>query len=338
MIWQVIWFILWGVLWSVYFMLDGFDLGLGTLMPFPSKDDTERRIIYNAIGPFWDGNEVWLITAGGATFAAFPKTYAVMFSSLYSPLLLILFALILRGVAFEYRSKLEGEKWRKVWDFCLFVGSFLPALLFGVAFANIFKGIPFDRAGMYHGNILKLLNPYGLVGGIFFLLIFMMHGSLWLRLKTEGDLSDRAKGIAEKLWILVLLFAVIFLVYSKFATNLWDNYFSHPLLFLLPLIAVISLVLVKVYLSKDEKFKPWLFSALTIFFATYWGVAGLFPNLFPSSIDPSASLTIYNSSSTKLTLIIMTVVALIFVPIVIGYQFWAYKKFSHVVKKEDLEY
>ncbi len=261
-----------------------------------------------------------------------------MFSTLYSPLLLILFALILRGVSFEFRGKSDGETWKKIWDGCLVFGSFLPALLFGVAFANIFKGIPFDKAGMYHGNILKLLNLYGIVGGVFFVLIFMMHGALWLWVKSEGELSLRAKNMASKLWVAVLVFAVIFMGYSKFATRLWENYFNHPLLFILPLIAVVSLIMVKLNLSKDDKLKSWLFSALTIFFATYWGVAGLFPNLFPSSIDPSASLTIYNSSSSKTTLIIMTVVALIFVPLVIGYQFWAYKKFIHPVKVEDLEY
>ncbi len=337
MIWQVIWFILWAVLWAVYFMLDGFDLGLGSLLPVLAKDENDKRIIYNAMGPFWDGNEVWLITAGGATFAAFPKTYAIMFSCLYTPLLLILFALILRGVAFEFRSKHDSDGWRKIWDFCLVFGSFLPALLFGVAFANIFKGIPFDANGMYHGNTLKLLNPYGLVGGILFVLVFMMHGSLWLWSKSEGELSERAKTIADKLWNAVLVFAVIFLIYSYFETKLWDNYFKNPVLFVIPLLAVIALIMVKVYLVKGESWKGWFASSATILFTTFWGVGGLFPNLFPSSIDPAASLTIYNSSSSQLTLKIMTVVAVIFVPIVLFYQIWTYKTFSHRVTEKDLE-
>ena len=161
-----IWFVLWGVLWAVYFILDGFDLGIGSIMPFFAKSDEEKRIMYNAMGPFWDGNEVWLITAGGVTFAAFPRTYAVMFSALYTPLMLLLFALILRGVSFEFRSKVDSPGWRKLWDTCNFLGSFLPALLLGVAFANIFKGIPIDAEGILHGNLLTLLNPYGLAGGV----------------------------------------------------------------------------------------------------------------------------------------------------------------------------
>ena len=164
---ETIWFVLWGVLWAVYFMLDGFDLGLGSLLPVLAKNDTERRVVYNAMGPVWDGNEVWLITAGGVTFAAFPGTYAVMFSALYTPLLLLLFGLIIRGVAFEFRSKLEDLGWRKLWDTCLIVGSFVPALLLGVAFANIFQGIPIDKNGVFHGTLLTLLNPYGLLGGLF---------------------------------------------------------------------------------------------------------------------------------------------------------------------------
>ncbi len=167
-------------------MLDGFDLGLGTLMPFLAKDDTDRRVIYRAMGPFWDGNEVWLITAGGVTFAAFPTTYAVMFSGLYSALMLILFALILRGVSMVFRGEVDDPRWRRLWDTGLFLGSFLPALLFGVAFANLFKGIPIDAEGIFQGNLLTLLNPYGLAGGLLFVLLFLVHGSLWLAVKTHG--------------------------------------------------------------------------------------------------------------------------------------------------------
>ena len=167
---ETIWFILWGVLWSVYFMLDGYDLGLGSLLPFLAKNETDRRLVYRAMGPFWDGNEVWLITAGGVTFAAFPTTYAMMFSSLYSPLMLILFALIFRGVSLAFRGEVDNPRWKAFWDGCLVVGSFLPALLFGVAFANIFRGLPIDAAGIYQGNLFTLLNPYGLAGGVLFVL------------------------------------------------------------------------------------------------------------------------------------------------------------------------
>ncbi len=340
---DVIWFVLWGVLWAAYFMLDGFDLGLGTLMPVLAKSETEKRIVYNAMGPFWDGNEVWLLTAGGATFAAFPKTYAIMFSTLYTPLMLILFALILRGVSFEFRGKVESESWRKIWDFCLVFGSFLPALLFGVAFGNIFRGIPFDGEGIFHGNLFTLLNPYGLAGGIFFLVFFLMHGSLWLSVKSEGELSQRAKDMASKLWVVMLIVAVIFLVFSYFATPLYDNYFKNPILFIIPLLAVVSLILVKVFMTKDDWWKAWFASAGVILFSTFYGVAGLFPNLYPSNYNVDKgynldfSLNIYNSASTMGTLKILTVVAILCIPLVIGYQYWSYKTFSAAVTEKDLE-
>jgi len=161
---QAIWYFLWVLLWAVYFATDGFDLGIGVLLPFLGKNDEEKRIMYNAIGPLWDGNEVWLITAGGVTFAAFPLMYAVMFSSLYSALMLILFALIIRGVSFEFRGKINSPGWKKLWDFCLFIGSLVPSFLFGVAFANIFQGIPIDDKGVYHGTLFTLLNPYAILG------------------------------------------------------------------------------------------------------------------------------------------------------------------------------
>jgi cytochrome d ubiquinol oxidase subunit II len=207
---QSIWFFLWGLLWAVFFMTDGFDLGVGTLLPFLGKSETDKRLMINSIGPLWDGNEVWLITAGGVTFAAFPAVYAFMFSSLYTPLLLILFALIIRGVSFEFRGKIESEKWKKVWDACIFISSAAPAVLFGVAFANIFQGLPFDQNG-YHGDLIYLLNPYGLIGGILFLMLFLVHGALWLTMRMPGDLQQRADAAANKLWFGLTGVAVLFL-------------------------------------------------------------------------------------------------------------------------------
>jgi len=335
---ETIWFILWGVLWAVYFMLDGFDFGIGMLMPFLAKDDTDRRIMYNAMGPFWDGNEVWLITAGGATFAAFPTTYAVMFSTLYTPLLIILFALIVRGVSFEFRGKVESATWRSIWDFCLIIGSFIPALFFGVAFANIFKGIPFDGRGILHGNLLTLLNPYGIAGGVLFVLLFLVHGALWLCVKTEGDLQKRAASAAAKLWIPLLIVAVIFLAYSYKATNLYANYFKWPVLWIIPIIAVVALLLTRLFIAKKSWWKAWFASSATILGCVFFGVAGLYPDLFPSSLNPKYSLTAFNSASSPLTLKIMLVVALVMVPIVIIYQSWVYYTFRDKVRKEDLSY
>ncbi len=340
-VFQIIWFVLWGVLWGVYFMLDGFVLGSGFLAGFLAKNDIEKRVLINSVGPVWDGNEVWLITAGGATFAAFPTTYALMFSNLYSALLLLLFSLIVRGVSFEFRSKLESSSWRKSWDVAIVVSSFLPALLFGVAFGNIFKGIPMknDFAALnfsYDGSLIGLLNPYGLVTGVLFVLLFAVHGSLYAAIKTTGDLSARGAALANRLWLPLLIVAVAFLGYTYPATRLYDNFLKAPALLIIPVVAVVSLLLVKVYAGKGELHRAFLFSCLTIVFVVFTGVAGLFPNLIPSSIDPASNLTIFNSSSSLLTLQIMTVVAFIFVPIVILYKIWVYRVFRARVTNEDV--
>jgi cytochrome d ubiquinol oxidase subunit II len=334
----IIWFLLWGVLWSVYFMLDGSDLGLGTVMPAVAKTNEERQLVYRSMGPFWDGNEVWLITAGGVTFAAFPATYAVLFSGLYTPLMLILFALILRGVTFAFRGKIDDPKWRKIWDLCLVLGSFLPALLFGVAFANLFKGLPIDGEGIFQGTLFTLLNPYGIAGGLLFVSIFAMHGSLWLTTKTDGELQERAGALAKRIWPLVLLLAVIFLLATLRVTNLYDNYLAHPVLFLIPLVAVFALLLTRVFMAVSSWWKAWLASALTIASTTFFGVVGLFPNLIPSSLDPKFSMTVTNSSSSPLTLKIMLGVALTFVPIVIAYQVWVHILFKDKLTDDEVAY
>ncbi len=336
MLLQSVWFFLWGLLWAVFFMTDGFDLGIGSLYPFLGKSERDKNMMIHAMGPLWDGNEVWLLTAGGVTFAAFPLVYAVMFSSLYSALMLILFALILRGVSFEFRNKVESAAWKKIWDACIFVGSFLPALLFGVAFGNIFQGIPFDQEGIYQGTLLTLLNPYGLLAGVLFVCLFLMHGSLWLTIRTDGELGERAGRLSGKLWPVLTGVAVVFLVATYIFTPLYDNYLAQPALFLVPLLAVAGIVGIKYFLMQQAPFRAWLSSALTIVACTFFGVIGLFPSLFPSSIDPEFSLTAYNASSSPLTLKIMLIVVLLFVPVVLAYQIWAYKLFSFKVTDDDL--
>lgn len=336
MLLQSIWFFLWGLLWAVFFMTDGFDLGIGSLYPFLGQSERDKHTMIHAMGPLWDGNEVWLLTAGGVTFAAFPLVYAVMFSSLYSALMLILFALILRGVSFEFRNKVDNAAWKRVWDVCIFIGSFLPALLFGVAFANIFKGIPFDQDGIYLGNLLTLLNPYGLLGGVLFLCLFLVHGALWLAVRSDGDLAQRADRTAGKLWPVLTGVAVVFLVATYIFTPLYDNYLAYPILFLVPAVSVAGLVGIKYFLMKQSHLKAWLSSAATIVACTFFGVIGLFPNLFPSSVDAGFSLTAFNASSSPLTLQIMLIVVVLFVPVVLAYQIWAYKLFSVKVTDEDL--
>jgi cytochrome bd ubiquinol oxidase subunit II len=337
---QIIWFILWGTLWAVYFMLDGFDLGAGILHNFIARNEADKKTILRTFTPFWNGNEVWLITAGGATFAAFPGTYALMFSYLYSALLLILFALILRGVAVEFRGKLENKKWKKYWDIGIFVGSLLPALLFGVAFGNIFQGLPMDSQG-YHGSLIGLLNPYGLLTGILFVVMFLVHGAIWIAIKTNGDLSDRASVLSGKLWYLFLVLAVIFLIHTAFATDLYSNFLEAPILIVMPLLAVISLLGVKFLLLRQKHLSAFYSSCLVILTIIFTGVIGLYPNLIPSSIDKNFSLTIFNSSSSAYTLKLMTIVALIFVPIIIIYQILMYRLFrqklipDQVIKEDE---
>ena len=335
---ESIWFFLWGILWAVYFILDGYDLGLGSLMPFLAESDRDKRIIYNAQGPFWDGNEVWLITAGGVTFAAFPRAYAVMFSGLYTALMLLLFALILRGVSFEFRNKVDSDGWRKVWDACLVLGSFLPALLFGVAFANIFQGLPLDADGVFQGGLLTLLNPYGLAGGVLFVLMFAVHGSLWLTIKSEGPIQERAARMANRLWPVLLGWVVLFLILTFTMTQLFTNYLVYPVLFALLLVPVAGLLGIKLMLARKNWWGAWGASAVAILGVTLFGVTGLYPNLLPSSLNPAWSVSISNAASSPLTLKIMLGVALTFVPIVLAYQFWAHKTFGHALTDEHLDY
>jgi len=291
--------------------------------------------MHEATGPVWSANEVWLLTAGGVTFAAFPRVYATMFSALYAPLMLVLFALIVRGVASEFRQHVDAPRWRGLWDGCLFVGSLLPAILLGVAFANIFRGLPLAADG-YHGTLLSLLNPYGLCGGALFLLLFAVHGALWLGVKTEGELRGQAVSAARKLWPPLLIVAVIFLIASWFNTPLYRNYLTHPVLWLVVLMTVAALLAQRVWLEQGKAWSAWAASAVTIAGATFFGVIGLYPNMFPSRLDPAASLTAFNASSSPMTLTIMLVVAAIFVPIVLAYQVWTYRTFAHRLSADDL--
>ena len=334
----MIWFVLWGVLWAVYFILDGFDLGVGSLLPFLAKNEADKRAMLNATGPFWDGNEVWLITAGGVTFAAFPYAYAQMFSGLYTALMLLLFALIVRGVSFEFRSKVESDTWKSIWDWCHTLGSFIPALLLGVTFGNIFQGLPLDETGFSQAGLFGLLNPYGLAGGLLFVVIFLMHGALWLTIRTTGDLHTRAESLAVKLWPAVVVLTVLFLAFSAVNTQLFTNYLVYPILFVILALPVAGLVLMRSYLGAKKYWMAWASSCLYIGGVALFGVVGIFPAIIPSNPNPQNSLTIMNSSSSELTLMIMLGVAVVFVPLVIGYQFWAYKTFATPMTEDDMHY
>jgi cytochrome d ubiquinol oxidase subunit II len=311
------WFILLGVLWTGYFFLEGFDFGVGMLLHPFSKDEQERRVLINTIGPVWDGNEVWLLTAGGATFAAFPNWYATLFSGFYLALFLILLALILRGVAFEYRGKVDSDVWRRRWDLAIAVGSWVPAVLWGVAFGNIVAGVPIDADGNFTGSLLTLLNPFGLLGGITTASLFLLHGLHFVALKTEGEIHDRAKATALKVAPVTIAAGGTFLIWNQVARGAAWTW--APVL--LAAGALVASVLA-IRAGRDG----WAFLATGV--ATAAAVIALFgslyPNVMPSTTDVAFSLTVDNASSTAYTLRIMTWVAAIMTPVVLGYQAWTY--------------
>ncbi len=333
-----VWFAIWGLLWAVYFVLDGYDLGLGMLIPVLGRSERDRQLIHRAISPFWDGNEVWLITAGAMTFAAFPAVYATLFSALYVPLMLILVALILRGVTFAFRGKIKHEAWRRLWDSLLALGSFMAALLFGVAFANLFRGLPIDAAGTFQGNLLTLLNPYGLAGGLLFVVLLAFHGALWLTTRSTDELNRRADQIARQLWLVLLVVAAGFLMASWWATRLCDNYRAQPLLFAVPALAVAGLLAARWFLAQARWHAAWLASAVAVLCTAAFGVVGLYPNLILSSLDPAHSLTIANSASSPLTLRLMLLVVVIFLPLVVVYQVWVHRLFARPLADDEAAY
>ncbi len=331
---SIVWFILIAVLFTGFFFLEGFDYGVGVLLPFLGRSDSERRLIIASIGPVWDGNEVWMITAGGALFAAFPHAYATLFSGFYLALFLMLVALIVRGVGFEFRSKRPGPTWRSTWDWLIFVGSLVPALLWGVAVANLIKGVPINAQMHYVGTFFDLLSPYTLAGGIAFLLVFVYHGAAYLTLKLEASLAERARraALGVGLFTAVACLALVGLTYvytDLFASNgaglsLWS--------------AVGAFVLS--YLALWAGRSGWAFigSGLAIVLTTAAFFWGLFPRLMVSSLNPAWSLTVANASSSPHTLKLMTIAAGLLVPVVLAYQAWAYWIFRKRVTLRDLEY
>jgi len=312
-----IWFILIAVLWIGYFTLEGFDFGVGMLLPVLAKDDTERRVMINTVGPVWDGNEVWLLVAGGATFAAFPEWYATLFSGFYLPLLLILVALIVRGLAFEYRAKRDDDQWRRRWDAAIIVGSLVPSVLWGVAFANILRGVPIDADLEYVGGFVNLLNPYALLGGAMTLLLFLTHGALFIALKTDGEIRHRARALALPVGAAAAVAAVLFLGWTQVDTGS----VASAVAFLGAAAALLAGLAVA---ARGRE--GWAF--LGTFVAIALGVAGLFlalfPDVMPTTLASGTSLTTTNAAATAYTLRIMTVVAVIFTPLVLAYQGWTY--------------
>ncbi|WP_433698380.1 cytochrome d ubiquinol oxidase subunit II [Nocardiopsis sp. CA-288880] len=321
----VIWFIAISVLWIGYFVLEGFDFGVGTLLPFMGRrNSVDRRVAINSIGPVWDANEVWLLTAGGAMFAAFPAWYASLFSGFYIPLFAILIALILRGVAFEYRGKRDSDAWRTWWDRAIFFGSATPALLWGVAFANIVRGVAMDADHIVTASLLDLLNPYALLGGLTTLSLFTLHGAIFLTLKTDGPVRARARRAALATACAAVPAGAVFLLWTQAA-------YGHP--WTLPLVVVAASALVGGVAAAWKGREGWsfAFTALTILTAVAALFGALFPNVLPSTTDPAFSLTVDNASSADYTLTVMTWVAVVFLPLVLLYQGWSYWVFRRRV-------
>jgi cytochrome d ubiquinol oxidase subunit II len=312
-----VWFALIAVLWIGYFTLEGFDFGVGMLLPVIAKNDTERRVLYNTVGPVWDGNEVWVLVAGGATFAAFPEWYATLFSGFYLPLLLILLALIVRNLAFEYRAKKDDDEWRRNWDLSLTIGSFVPALLWGVAFANIVAGVPIDEDKEFTGTLFTLLNPYGLLGGVVTLLLFATHGAMFIALKTDGDVRHRARALSVRLGLVAAVAAVVFLVWTQTKTGT----VSSAIAFVLAALALVSGIA-----AAWKGREGWAFTGTfaTIGLAVAGLFLALFPDVMPSTTSDAFSLTTSNAAATGYTLTVMTWVAVIFTPFVLAYQGWTY--------------
>lgn len=331
-----LWFLLIAVLFAGFFVLEGFDFGVGTVARFLGKDDIEKRVYTNTIGPFWDANEVWLITAGGAMFAAFPHWYATMFSGFYIPLVFMLLALIIRGVAFEFRSKVENKKWRNMWDWGIFIGSSLPPILWGVVLANFMTGMPIDQDKEMVGGFIQFLHPFALLGGVMFLFVCIVHGLQFITLKTEGELQERARKVAKKLapvtLILVLLFAIVGFIKTDIFTyhgNFW---------IILPILTWVTLLLGAILNNKKRDGWAFTMTSLTILLLSASIFIGMFPRVMISSINEAYSLTVFNAASGAYTLKVMSIASLVLLPFVLGYQIWSYYIFRKRVTKKDVTY
>lgn len=325
-----IWFIAIAVLWTGYFVLEGFDFGVGTLLPVVGRRNTDRRVMINAIGPVWDGNEVWLLTAGGAMFAAFPAWYASMFSGFYLPLFLILIALILRGVAFEYRGKGDTDRWRANWDRAIFVGSAVPAFLWGVLFANLVRGVEMGPDHVVTAALGDLFTPYALLGGITTFSLFTLHGAVFLTLKTDGEVRTRSRAAAVGASWVAVPAATLFLLWTQTA---------YGAAWTLPVAVLAAAALLAGVALAARGREGWSFTAtaVTIVAATVVLFGSLFPDLLPSTTDPDHGLTVYNASSAEYTLTVMTWVAVVFLPLVLLYQSWSYWVFRKRVTREQIE-
>ncbi|MPY24969.1 cytochrome d ubiquinol oxidase subunit II [Shewanella psychropiezotolerans] len=365
---RFIWWALIGLLFIGFAVTDGFDMGVGALLPILGKDDTERRIMINTIAPHWDGNQVWFITAGGALFAAWPMVYGVSFSGFYVAMMLVLFALYLRPVGFDYRSKIEDPRWRSAWDKALFIGGFVPPLIIGVAFGNLLQGVPFNfdeyLRATYHGGFFGLLNPFGIIAGLICVSMFMMQGATWLQMKTESDLRARSANAAQ---VLALLLFVLFGAAGVWLVNGIDgyvitsaldtygvsdptmktvavesgawlaNYDKYPVTMMFPVLGLLMPLLVIVASRLNRSGFAFLFSSLAIAAVILTCGAAMFPFVMPSSLEPNVSLTMWDATASETSLTVMTWAAIIFIPIVLSYTIYTYYKMFGRLSRSFIE-
>ncbi|WP_054950090.1 cytochrome d ubiquinol oxidase subunit II [Numidum massiliense] len=334
---NALWFVLITVLFVGFFFLEGFDFGVGIASRILGKNDLERRMVINTIGPFWDANEVWLLTAGGAMFAAFPEWYATLFSGFYIPFVILLLALIVRGVSFEFRGKVENTAWKKTWDAALFYGSLLPPFLFGVVFANFIRGVPIDGQKEIVGSLFELLSGYALLGGVAALLLCVLHGLVFITLRTTGEMRERARQAAWKVGPAVAIVLSAFAVMTYFST---DIFAKHGVLWTaLIALGVVAFAAAGHFLKRERDGWAFAMTGTVIILSVASVFIGLFPNVLISSLSPENSLTIYNAASGAYTLKVMTYIALTLLPFVLGYQVWSYYVFRKRIKhKEQMEY
>ncbi|QTF09327.1 cytochrome d ubiquinol oxidase subunit II [Brenneria izadpanahii] len=365
---RFIWWLLIGILLIGFAVTDGFDMGVGVLVRLMGRSDTERRVMINSIAPHWDGNQVWLITAGGALFAAWPMVYAAAFSGFYIAMILVLASLFFRPVGFDYRSKIEDPRWRGMWDWGIFIGSFVPPVVIGVAFGNLLQGVPFhvdEYLRLYYtGNFFQLLNPFGLLTGVVSLAMIVAHGATYLMMRTSGDLHVRAKSVAQiaaLVMMVTFVLAGIWVIYGidgyvvtsaintaaesnplhkevAHQAGAWlINFNNHPVLWVIPLLGVVLPLLTTVMARMEKGAMAFLFSSLTIACVILTAGVAMFPFIMPSVTMPNVSLTMWDATSSLLTLKVMTVVAIIFVPIVLSYTAWCYYKMFGRITKEHIE-
>ena len=335
---NTIWFLLIGALLSGYAILDGFDLGVGMLHLFV-KEDKERRTMINSIGPVWDGNEVWLVTGGGALFAAFPNVYATVFSGFYDAFILLLFMLIFRAVAIEFRSKQETKWWRQMWDVAFSIASFLIALLMGIALANIITGIPIGPDKEFTGTFLSLINPYTILVGITTVALFMMHGAIYSVMKTDGELQKKLRGwVNNTIIFFVICYATVTMATLIYFPHMVENFRALPVLFVVALLNMLAIANIPREISKGREFRAFISSAASIAALLLLFAIGIFPNIVYSNPNPEFSLNIYNAASSEKTLTIMLIIALIGIPFVFAYTITIYWIFRGKVKIDEMSY